>query len=175
MTLDDFCTELEAKMAGKSGQDLLEQAVAGLCQVFTVKPEEVAIFLYDQGQEILEFAWPARLRPAGSIPLSSQNSLVARTAHDKKGTLNNSFATTPHASIFEFVKLDQERLNFPFPIQKIMSAPLLVDGAVTGVIQISRKGENTATAGKDFTSNDLAALNRFCQVIAPHLSVNPLP
>ena len=44
------------------------------------------------------------------------------------------------------------------PIQKIMSAPLIAEGKVVGVVQISRKGKNGPASGPDFTIKDLTAL-----------------
>jgi hypothetical protein len=43
-------------------------------------------------------------------------------------------------------------------IQKIVSAPILCEGNVVGVIQISRKGNNSIEAGPDFTAEDLKKL-----------------
>jgi len=40
-------------------------------------------------------------------------------------------------------------------IQKIFSAPIFAADFVVGVIQISRKGANSKSAGPDFTSEDL--------------------
>ena len=58
-----------------------------------------------------------------------------------------------HATVFEAVKAATTSGE---SIQKIISAPILNDGKVVGVIQISRKGESAATAGPDFTTEDLA-------------------
>ena len=65
-----------------------------------------------------------------------------------------------HASVFEGVKIGGEASE---AIQKIISAPILSDGKVVGVIQISRKGANTATAGADFTASDLGQVLALCK------------
>jgi hypothetical protein len=39
----------------------------------------------------------------------------------------------------------------------------LSDGKVVGVIQISRKGKNAATAGPDFTASDLGQVLALCK------------
>jgi len=49
------------------------------------------------------------------------------------------------------------------PAQKIISAPILSDGKVVGVIQISRKGGSPATAGADFTAEDLGRVLALCR------------
>ena len=43
-------------------------------------------------------------------------------------------------------------------IQKMMSVPMMNEGKVCGVIQISRKGFDVASAGPDFTNEDLQRL-----------------
>jgi hypothetical protein len=50
-----------------------------------------------------------------------------------------------------------------------MSAPILFDGKVVGVIQVSRKGKSTASAGPDFTPQDLRELVGAAEAIAPCL------
>jgi len=47
------------------------------------------------------------------------------------------------------VKITNEAVE---AIQKMISAPILLDGKVIGVIQVSRKGANPASAGLDFTA-----------------------
>jgi hypothetical protein len=39
-----------------------------------------------------------------------------------------------------------------------MSAPVIAEGKLVGVIQVSRKGKTLATAGPDFTPKDLTDL-----------------
>ena len=51
-------------------------------------------------------------------------------------------------------------------IQKMISAPILLDGKVIGVIQVSRKGATPANAGLDFTADDLGKILAFCKPLA---------
>jgi GAF domain-containing protein len=143
----------------------LETAARFVCTAFSMKPDEVALFRLDESG-FLSFIWPTRLQNAGAVPLSATSPLVARTARENAGFLNNSFANTPHASFFEhFHKSEVNSL----PIQKIMSAPLTDEGKVKGVIQVSRKGEEPARAGNDFSRSELAALERIAAIIAAYI------
>ena len=79
---------------------------------------------------------------------------------DSRPDTVNNFSNVRHASVFEGVKA--ESLNAS-TIQKIISAPILADGKVIGVIQISRKAPTLAEAGPDFTSDDLAKILAICK------------
>jgi hypothetical protein len=125
-----------------------------------VKTDEVAILAVSERQRSLLFLVPQALRNVGSIPLSSTSALAARTVRDSRPDIVNNFPATRHASVFEGVK--GEALN-PIAIQKIISAPILHDGKVIGVIQISRKGTSAADAGPDFSSDDLGNLLAICK------------
>ncbi len=168
MKIDEFCAKLDGRLAGHaSAEECLEAAVNALCQAFGVKSHEVAIFAFAPVQESFSFLWPVSLRSSGAVPISAHKSLVAQTARDRRGSLNNAFAATPHASFFE--RFRHKDAGHTHPIQKIMSIPVEKDGAVQWVIQLSRKGEDAAAAGQDFTANELAALERIGKVIASHL------
>ncbi len=168
MKVDEFCAKLDSRLAAyPSAEERLESAVNALCHAFGIKSHEVAIFAFAPVQESLSFLWPVSLRTSGTVPLSAHKSLVAQTARDRRGSFNNTFAATPHASFFE--RFRQKEADHSHPIQKIMSVPIEKDGAVQWVIQISRKGEDVTAAGRDFTANELAALGRIGQIIARHL------
>lgn len=169
MKLEDFCAMLRTSMADKPTVDAkLETAAKFLCQVFSVKPDEVAFFRLDPDGKSLTFLWPPQLRTSGSVPLSATNSLVAQTARDKRGSFDNSFATTPHAGIFELFR-SSGAMEKPLPIQKIVSVPMGSGGVVKGVIQVSRKGESQVAAGKDFVQNDLLIVQKAAEMIAQAL------
>jgi GAF domain-containing protein len=134
-----------------------------VCKAFAVQPDEVAILATTENR-FLKFLIPAKLQGIGQIPLTSTTSLAARTARERKPELINHFSTVPHASVFEAVPLIDVPGN---PIQKIMSAPLVLDGKVLGVIQVSRKSKTAAAAGPDFTQQELRDLVAFAGVLAP--------
>jgi len=113
----------------------------------------------------LNFLYPAELRTAGAIPLSS-SAVAAVTAQTKRAELFNSFTQVKHASVFELVKLGDTGLDEQV-IQKLMSVPILTpnNGEVIGVIQVSRKAPRPAAAGPDFTPDDLRRLESFARFV----------
>jgi GAF domain len=116
------------------------------------------------GGSLLSFLYPAELKTAGAIPLSS-SAVAARTARSKQAEIFNGFAQVKHFSVFELVKLGNTGLDAQV-IQKLMSAPVLApDGEVIGVIQISRKAPRPAAAGPDFTPADLRKLESVAQLV----------
>jgi len=125
-----------------------------------VKPDEVAILAVSERRRHLYFLVPEALRNVGQIPLSSTSALAARTVRESRPDIANNFSTVRHASVFEGIKADSLTAS---TIQKIISAPILADGGVIGVIQISRKAPTVAEAGPDFTSDDLGKLLAICK------------
>ena len=125
-----------------------------------VRTDEVAILGLSNRWRHLHFLVPESLKHVGYIPLSSTSALAARTARESRPEIVNNFAGIRHASVFESVKIDGEGAE---TIQKIISAPALVGEQVIGVIQISRKGSTAASAGPDFTTDDLAKLLAICR------------
>jgi transcriptional regulator with GAF, ATPase, and Fis domain len=146
----------------KSGQGLtnevLEKVTLEISKHFNVKSDEVAIFHLIQNGNVLAFLYPIKLQKVGSIPMTNTVSLAVRTAREKRPEAINSFATQKHPTVFEAVDLGVEHNKEKNPIQKIMSAPLIAEGKVVGVVQISRKGKNGPASGPDFTIKDLTAL-----------------
>ena len=132
----------------------------GMAKNFNVKPDEVAILAVSEKWKHLYFLAPQALRNVGQIPLSSTSALAARTVRDSRPEIVNNFSTVRHASVFEGVKADSLTAS---AIQRIMSAPILSDGKVIGVVQISRKAATLADAGPEFTSEDLRKLQAICK------------
>jgi hypothetical protein len=118
-----------------------------------VKADEVGILGLSAKWRHLHFLAPEALKNVGFIPLTSNSAMAARTARESRPEIDNNFANARHATVFEGVKIGTGEPGDA--IQKIISAPILVASKVIGVIQISRKGSNSATAGPDFTPGDL--------------------
>jgi hypothetical protein len=138
-----------------------DECCVELAKIFGVRPNEVALLRLENG--LLKFLCPFELTTAGSIPISSSTAVAAHTAVTKKIELFNNFTRVKHASIFESIKPGGENNDDgelrPATIHKLMSAPVL-DKAdkVLGVIQICHKGFDLASAGPDFTLDDLQQL-----------------
>ncbi len=125
-----------------------------------VKNDEVAILAVSTRWRHLHFLVPEALKNVGFIPLSSNSALAARTARDSRPEIENNFANSRHATIFETVKISADAAG---TIQKMISAPILMDGKVIGVIQVSRKGANPHSAGPDFAAADLGKILALCK------------
>jgi len=154
--------EIEQLAGLDSGERTPESICARVARIFRASNTEVA--LLDLSGSMLNFLYPAELKTAGAIPLSS-SAVAARTAQSKQAELFNGFAEVKHFSIFELVKLGDTGLDDQI-IQKLMSAPILgKSGEVEGVIQVSRKAPRLAAAGPDFTAEDLRKLESVAEVV----------
>jgi len=148
-----------------SQADTSEKFCTALAKLFGVRPKEVAMLRLEKG--LLKFVFPEQLKTAGFIPVSSSSSVAAHTASTKKTQLFNTFTKVKHARVFETVKLTGagEDESEQASIQKLMSAPVLSsDRKVLGVIQVSRKAFDPASAGPDFTLEDLQQLELAAKV-----------
>jgi GAF domain-containing protein len=142
-----------------------------ISRVFNVRKEEVAVLRLSADARVLSFALPTKLSMIGAIPLTTAHSLAAKTIRDKRGEIVNNFTNYKHPTVFEAVNLSDEEKAVP--IQKIVSSPMLADGRVVGVIQISRKARSGEPAGPDFTQADLAQLATIASVLGKYVSELP--
>lgn len=162
--LKKWATELARQ--GKQGETIpLDRAVELIGKNFGVQPHEVAILGLTSDERSLRFLVPGNLRTIGQLPLSSGNSLAARTLREKRPEVINHFSLVPHASVFEGVPINEEQRTPP--IQKIMSSPIMIGPRAIGVIQISRKAKTIAEAGADFTQPQLRELKIISDALAP--------
>lgn len=135
-----------------------------------VKADEVAILAVSQRWRHLHFLVPHGLKNVGFIPLTSNSALAARTARDNRPEINNTFSAVRHATVFEGVKAATTTGE---SIQKIISAPILFEGKVVGVMQISRKGGSLVSAGTDFTPEELGRVLAICKPLGKLISRLP--
>ena len=126
-----------------------------IAKIIGVRDEEVAILAVSTRWKHLHFLVPEALKNVGFIPLTSTSSLAAKTVRESRPEIDNNFRATRHAIVFEGVKINGET---PESIQKILSAPILFNGKVIGVIQVSRKGGTPESAGPDFTAEHVGNL-----------------
>ncbi len=162
MNLADFCAELDSQLDHSSPGGRIPLAVKMLSKVFKVPAGDIAVFLVVPQEEMLKFAWPEKLQSSGAIPLNAKRSLVAKTLREQRGYLDNRFAQSVHGVVFEAFSGDS-------PVQKILSAPMVVDGVAKGVIQVSRKSPEHKDAGADFSQAELAPLQKIAAIIGRHI------
>ncbi len=145
---------------GDASQVSLSTVAEKIARNLGVRNNEVAILAVSTRWRHLHFLVPEALKKVGFVPLSSNSALAARTARDSRPEIENNFAAARHATVFEGVKITGETAE---AIQKMISAPILLDGKVIGVIQVSRKGTTAASAGPDFTAEDLGKILALCK------------
>ncbi len=149
--------------AKKLDAEQLAKIAEAVGHVFSVHADEVAVLALTEDEKFLRFRVPEQLQTVGQIPMTSNNALAVRTARERRAEIVNHFQVVPHASVFEGVKLSEERQE---PIQKIMSAPIVNGKKVLGVLQVSRKAK-MARGAKDFSPHDLKQLVSISDLLAP--------
>jgi hypothetical protein len=152
------------------GSDSLAQVGQQMAKRFGVKEDEVAIMEIAPSGRFLRFVIPEKLREVGTIPLSSNTALAARTARERRADVLNNFPIARHATVFEGVPLGRGPGE---SIQKIMSVVILRGNVVVGVVQICRKGASLSDAGPDFTSRDLSELQSLNPALSRLLALRP--
>jgi hypothetical protein len=161
--LERIAGSLETEDAGSS-QLSLPSISEKIAKIIGVRADEVAILAVSRRWKHLHFLVPEALKNVGFIPLSSTSALAAKTVRESRPEIDNNFSAARHAAVFENVKLGQDA---PAEIiQKIISAPILLDAKVIGVIQVSRKGGSAANSGPDFTAEHLGNLLALCKPLA---------
>ena len=161
------------KEGGYPSEDALNRLAAQMTPPFKAKKDEVAIIRVSPDGRMLSFVYHIKLMRVGAIPLTSSSSLAAKTIRDKRGEMVNNFSVYKHPTVFEAVDLSAEEKASP--IQKIISAPMIVDGKVVGVIQISRKAKPGDPVGPDFTPHDLSELLMVGTILGKYIITLPPP
>jgi len=146
--------------------DMSDLIVKSVSQAFGCKSDEVAILLLTVDGRHLRFIAPRKFSELGTIPVSKRDSIAVTVLNRRAGDVINNVPLVKHVSFFESVKIRDK----PSPIQKMVTAPLLVRGQAIGVAQISRKGATPGEAGPDFTHQDQRRAQEIFDVIAPLLA-----
>ena len=159
------------KAGGFPAEDALRNLALQVGNAFGARKDEVAILRLAPDGRALRFLYPVKLQKVGEIPLTTAHSLATKTIKDRRGEIVNNFSVYKHPTVFESVDLStEEKAN---PIQKIMSVPMLADGKVVGVIQISRKGHPGDQIGPDFTPKDVAEITAVGSILGKYCTEIP--
>jgi hypothetical protein len=146
--------------------DMSDLIVKAVSQAFSCKPEEVAILLLTSDGRHLRFIAPRPFSELGTIPLTKRDAIAVRVLSSRRGEVINNVPMVKHVTFFESVKLKDQ----PTPIQKMVTTPILVRQQPVGVVEVSRKGTSSGTAGPDFTDADLRRATEIFDLIGPYLA-----
>jgi len=146
--------------------DMGDRVVKTLTHEFSCKQDEVAILLLSGDGRHLRFIAPRRFSDLGTIPVTKRDSIAVGVLSRRTGEVINNVPMVRHVSFFESIKLRDK----PAPIQKMVTAPMLVRGQAIGVAQVSRKGETPREAGPDFTPADLRRAQELLDSVAPYFA-----
>jgi len=146
--------------------DVADRVVKTVCGQFGTKNDEVAILMTTSDGKHLRFVAPRKFADLGTIPITKRDSIAVNVFAKKTGEAMNNVPMVKHVAFFESVKI-RDRVA---PIQKMITVPIVHDGEAVGVAQISRKGENPAEAGPDFTPGDLKKAQELFEAVGPYLA-----
>src|SRR5207249_1797546 len=102
--MERIASALGAETGGAPGVSLSVVAEK-IAKNLGVRNDEVAILAVSTRWRHLHFLVPEALKNIGFVPLSSNSALSARTARESRPEIENNFASTRHATIFESVKV----------------------------------------------------------------------
>ncbi len=172
-TLYELQERLESLLAGEEGKspearwrEALKFVAVHISAEFQVTDNEVAVLVKTKDGSGLKFAFPPSLAAGANVFPIKVWSFAGNVVRTGMGALDNTFADKKHLSIYEHIKMDGPKSGV---IHKIMAAPLKSENGVFGVVEVSRKGKNSAEVGLDFTTNDLAILYDILTRITPYL------
>lgn len=125
---------------------------------------QAAVLMVIPGQHQLTFAYPPHLA-RGNVLLIDRDSFAGRVVLGKHALYENQVPGEPHKDFFERIPARGRKAR---PIQKMIAAPMLdAQGEPIGVIEVSRTGSTSASAGADFTPVDAKNLEVCCRAFAP--------
>ena len=137
--------------------DLADVVARDAAEVLARQVDEIGILLVGTDGKYLRFVAPRTLCDLGTIPTTKRDSIAISVFNRKIGEANNNVPLVRHVSFFESVKMT-EKVQ---PIMKMVTVPIVTNGQVIGVAQVSMKGDSLAEAGPDFNAADVRKVTEY--------------
>ena len=137
--------------------DLADLVARAAAEAFGRQDDEIGILVAGSDGKYLRFVAPRKLCDLGTIPTTKRDSIAVAVFTRKTGEANNNVPLVRHVAFFESVRVG-EKVK---PIMKMVTVPILHEGTVVGVAQVSKKGDNLSEAGPDFTAADVRKVGEF--------------
>ncbi len=142
--------------------DFLAAALAG-----EARHGQAAVLMVDPDLEHLAFAYPEHLARGNTLPID-RNSFAGQVVLERAVLLQNNVPDEPHKDFFERIPDASGEVR---PIQKMIASPIFGrDGAVIGVVEVSRTGSDNSGPQANFTPQDVKNLEKSCRVFAPFIA-----
>ncbi len=137
--------------------DVADLVARGGAEELARRVDEIGILIAGTNGKYLRFVAPRKLCDLGTIPTSKRDSIAVGVFTRKIAEANNNVPLVRHVAFFESVKVSDKVQ----PIMKMVTAPIVANGEVIGVAQVSKKGENLTDAGPDFNLADLRKVSDY--------------
>lgn len=145
--------------------DLADTMARGAAEAFGRQVDEIGILIVSADGKYLRFAAPRKLCDLGTIPTTKRDSIAVGVFTRKVGEANNNVPLVRHVAFFESVRVTDKVL----PIMKMVTVPIMSNGQVIGIAQVSKKGDTLSQAGPDFNAADVRKVNEFFESKAEFL------
>lgn len=137
--------------------DLADLVARGASEFLGRQVDEIGILIAGGDGKYLRFVAPRKLCDLGTIPTTKRDSIAVTVFSRKTGEANNNVPLVRHVAFFESVKVTEKVM----PIMKMVTVPIVANGEVIGVAQVSKKGDNLVEAGPDFTVADVRKVAQY--------------
>jgi hypothetical protein len=137
--------------------DVADLVARGGAEELARRVDEIGILIAGTNGKYLRFVAPRKLCDLGTIPTSKRDSIAVGVFTRKIAEANNNVPLVRHVAFFESVKVSDKVQ----PIMKMVTAPIVAQGEVIGIAQVSKKGENLTDAGPDFNLADLRKVSDY--------------
>jgi hypothetical protein len=145
--------------------DLADLVARGASETLGRPLDEIGILIAGADGKHLRFVAPRKLCDLGTIPTTKKDSIAVAVFTRKNPEANNNVPLARHVAFFESVRL-AEKVQ---PIMKMVTVPIIADGQVIGVAQVSKKGDSLAEAGPDFNAADVRRVSEYFESKASFL------
>lgn len=145
--------------------ELADVVARGAAEAFGRQIDEIGILIAGSEGKYLRFVAPRKLCDLGTIPTTKRDSIAVGVFVRKTGEAHNNVPLVRHVAFFESVRVT-EKVQ---PIMKMVTVPILAQGQIIGVAQVSKKGDTLTDAGPDFNSADVRKVSEYFESIGDFL------
>jgi len=145
--------------------DLADLVARGAAEEFSRQVDEIGILIASADGKYLRFVAPRKLCDLGTIPTTKRDSIAVGVFTRKIAEANNNVPLVRHVAFFESVRVTEKVM----PIMKMITVPIISNGQIVGVAQVSKKGDTLTEAGPDFSNADVRHVNEYFESKADFL------